>query len=114
MIFIIHCLVNGTAQSTQPITTLTNQSAAAVAACAAAAATGCPGTPSPVTHQTEPLSATAAAVFAATGIHPAAYAGSHSPDGKDVRPEPRRSSHGEAAEVVVALSRFQKACVHGC
>ena len=47
-----------------------------MAACAAAAATGCPGTPSPVTHQTEPLSATAAAVFAATGIHPAAYAGS--------------------------------------
>merc|ERR1712088_86571 len=68
--------VNGTAQSTQPITTLTNQNAAALAACAASAATGCPGTPSPVTHQQEPLSATAAAVFAATGIHPAAYAGS--------------------------------------
>ena len=67
-------LVNGTAQSAQPITSIANQSAAAVAACAAAAATGCPGTPSPVTH-TEPLSATAAAVFAATGIHPAAYAG---------------------------------------
>jgi CUG-BP- and ETR3-like factor len=66
--------VNGTAQSAQPITSIANQSAAAVAACAAAAATGCPGTPSPVTH-TEPLSATAAAVFAATGIHPAAYAG---------------------------------------
>ena len=68
-------LVNGTAQSAQPITSIANQSAAAVAACAAAAATGCPGTPSPVTHTTEPLSATAAAVFAATGIHPAAYAG---------------------------------------
>lgn len=67
--------VNGTAQSTQPITTLTNQNAAAFAACAASAATGCPGTPSPVTHHQESLSATAAAVFAATGIHPAAYAG---------------------------------------
>ena len=76
----VQYLVNGTAQSTQPINTITNQSAAAVAACAAAAATGCPGTPSPVAHQTEPLSATAAAVFAATGIHPAAYAGSMYPN----------------------------------
>jgi hypothetical protein len=42
----------------------------ALAAAAAAAAQGCPGTPSPV-QSTEPL--TAAAVFAATGIHPAAY-----------------------------------------
>ena len=72
----IQTLVNGTAQSTPPISTITNQSAAAAAACAAAAATGCPGTPSPVGNQTESLSATAAAVFAATGIHPAAYAGS--------------------------------------
>lgn len=38
-----------------------------------AAAQGCPGTPSPVgqPQQAEPL--TAAAVFAATGLHPAAY-----------------------------------------
>ena len=75
-IIFLRFVVNGTAQSTQPITSITNQSAASIAACAAAAATGCPGTPSPVTQQTEPLSATAAAVFAATGIHPAAYAGS--------------------------------------
>ena len=69
-------LGNGTVQPNQPsAATITNQSAAA-AVCAAAAASGCPGTPSPVAHQTEPLSATAAAVFAATGIHPAAYAGS--------------------------------------
>ena len=60
---------NGTSQPNQ-------QSAAAITNAAVAAATGCPGTPSPVAHQTEPLSATAAAVFAATGIHPAAYAGS--------------------------------------
>ena len=46
---------------------------ALAAAAAAAAVQGCPGTPSPVgqPQSTEPL--TAAAVFAATGLHPAAY-----------------------------------------
>lgn len=46
---------------------------ALAAAAAAAAVQGCPGTPSPVgqAQSTEPL--TAAAVFAATGLHPAAY-----------------------------------------
>ena len=93
----------GSTQQNAAAAGLTNPSAAA-AACAAAAASGCPGTQSPVSgaggHHAaaaaaaEPL--TAAAVFAATGIHP--YTG-------------RKSCHlSEYLEIKQPFSFQTKAC----